>query len=359
MPFPSSSRQDKLEAGQWIARLDRGLTSAEHEELQQWMSNSRRREVLMRLAEDWDDMSVVAELADLFPLRKNEDTTWTPVTRVAAVIGAAVALGAIALTLLPDLARRHAPGTTVAAVQSVAPEAPVFRATYSTPIGKHLTVELPDHSHLRLNTNTELQVEYSQDARLLTMTRGEALFEVAKDPDRVFRVRVAGYDFKAVGTAFDIRADAPGSLRLTVTEGRVRVHPVPSAEQPADRAHNTAPRFNDATDVVVGANQAVSIEARSQRIDVLTASQVAAATAWQRGVVVFDATPLSQVVAELSRYSTERWIIAEPALAHMSVSGYFQVGDTQSLIAALQQNIGIRVTRHNGDLLLSGAQQER
>ena len=351
--FPNS-RRDKEEAGQWLARVDRGLTQAEHVELCEWLREPRHREALFRLARDWDSLAVLEELAELFPLSADEGFSWRFAGRIAAVLLLAIGVAAVLFYSHP-----HSRSATEARVRSLLNDGArdaSFSADYATSIGEHRTVALPDTSEIRLNTNTELHVEYSATARLLTMSRGEAIFQVAKDPNRAFIVRVAGYDFKAVGTAFDIRADAPGGLQLTVTEGRVRVHRTPVAG-PGDRAPAVRPAPpGDTTDVVVEANKAVSIDAHSERIDAVTPDQIADTTAWQHGVIVFKATPLAQVISELSRYSTARFVISEPELAQLPVSGYFAVGDIDSLAAALEQNVGIKITKQNGYLLLSGPQ---
>ena len=352
--FPNS-RLEKEEAGQWLARVDRGLTREEHIALGEWLREPRHREILFRLARDWDSMAVLEDLAELFPLPADEGFSWRFVGRAAVVLLLVTSCTALLFYSRPH-GRSAFPAAVVEGTNGAARDLS-FTADYATPVGQHRTVELPDTSEIQLNTNTEVHVEYSAAGRLLQMSRGEALFQVAKDPNRAFIVRVAGYDFKAVGTAFDVRADAPGGLQLTVTEGRVRVHRTVAAELESDPARTVQPTASgDTTDVVVEANKAVSIDAHSERIDVLTSDQVADTTAWQHGVIVFKATPLAQVVSELARYSTVRFVISEPELAQLPVSGYFAVGDIDSLAAALEQNVGIKISRQNGYLLLSSSQ---
>lgn len=334
-------RLDKDEAGQWIARIDRGLSREEHDALQEWLRDPRRCEILLRLARDWDRMSVVSELADLFPLPEAEGFSWMFLGKAAAILLVTGALAAAVFSWHPLFVYKESR----------------FRAEYSTAIGERRTVDMPDHSRLRLNTNTDLKIDFSDDTRLVTMSRGEAMFEVAKDPRRVFTVRVAGYEFKAVGTAFDIRADSPVGLQLTVTEGRVRVHHI---DRRTNASHSSPPTvFMDRSDVVVEANKAFSIADHRKRIAALTPDQVAAATAWQHGAIVFKATPLGEVIDELARYSTERFVIVQPDLAKIPVSGYFEIGDMDSLTTALEENVGIKITRHNGYLLLSRAHKNQ
>lgn len=357
LPFPNS-RLEKVEAGQWLARADRGLTRDETEALSEWLREPRRREMLFSLARDWDSMAVLEELAELFPLPEE--------TRFSGRLAGAIAVALLLVTVVaagvfyisPHGRNVTSPVPQVTAVpRNKAPHQGAFAADYATLIGQRRTVELPDHSEVQLNTNTQLHVEYSTTARLLIMSQGEAIFHVAKDPSRVFTVRAAGFDFKAIGTVFNVRADGQDHLRLTVAEGRVRVHRTPPAEIVRSAVHAVPPTaFSDATDVVVEANNDVSIGPDSERIDVLTPDQVADATAWQRGVIAFRAIPLEHVISELARYSTVRFVISGPQLARLPVSGYFEVDDINSVVAALEQNVGIKITKHDGYLLLSTPQ---
>lgn len=352
LPFPNS-RRDKEEAGQWLARVDRGLTANEQDALGDWLREPRRRDMLFRLARDWDSMAVLEELAALFPLPAQRGLSWGLAGGIAAALLLVGIIGA-GLYFIRAHGRMPSAPQAAAAQRNEAAPASSFAADYSTSVGQRLIVKLPDRSEVRLNTNTQLHVEYSATARLITMSQGEAIYQVAKDPSRVFTVRAAGFDFNALGTVFNVRADRQDSLRLTVTEGRVQVHRTPPAEIVPGAAHPVAPTaVGDATDVVVEANNAVSIGSHSERIDVLTPDQVADATAWQRGVISFKATPLEQVVSELARYSTVRFVISDPKLARLRVSGYFEVDDTDNLLAALEQDVGIKITKHDGYLLLS------
>jgi transmembrane sensor len=63
---------------------------------------------------------------------------------------------------------------------------------------------------------------------------------------------------------------------------------------------------------------------------------------WRTGMLTFDREPLESVVAEVSRYTTLRFIIPEKQVREMVVGGVFKVGDTESLFEALQLGFGIR-----------------
>jgi transmembrane sensor len=354
LQFPDQ-RIEQEQAATWIARLDRGLRGSEQEQLRLWLAeDARHREALLDVARIWDRMDMLAELAELFPLHEETIASrWRGAGQVAlaliVLVGLIASLFEFRLRSAP-VAGTQAPIAAIAPVATVPEDSP-FVAHYATAVGEQRSVELPDHSTIRLNTNTALRVEFSATARLLRMTRGEANFEVAKDPARLFTVRVAGFDFNAVGTAFNIRADSPRSVRLTVTQGRVRIHRTPLPAADGGQAIASPSLLDDVTEVE--ANKEVVIGQSSERIEALGQEQVAAATAWQRGMMIFEATPLEQVVTELGRYSTTRFVIVDARIGRVPVSGYFKIGDVDGLSAALQRNFGIDVQKSNNLILLS------
>jgi transmembrane sensor len=353
--FPNP-RLELEQATAWIVRLDRGLRGAERKELSIWLAASdRHREALLEAAGLWDRTDMLSELAELFPLReevieRRSVMAWPAVAASVALVGLAVT---VFMFQFQGSNRAALPGAELASTKSVSigqqQGSPTFTQNYATAIGEQRSVDLPDHSRIMLNTNSALQIEFSATERLVKMTRGEANFKVAKDPARAFTVRVAGIDFTAVGTAFDIRADSPRGLRLTVTEGRVRVHhSLLSANDSVITSGMSA-----LIDVEVEANKELVIDPATRSIDSLEQAQVAAATSWQRGMVVFQGTPLDQVVAEFARYSTTRIVIADPALGRIPVSGYFKLGDIDGLSVALKQNFDIDVQKNNDSIVLT------
>jgi transmembrane sensor len=355
--FPDPLQAEER-AALWITRLDRGLRGGEREQLRRWLATDKRhRAALMGAARLWDRMDVLADMAELFPL--HEGALGGRMRRAGALAATLVAVAGVVAALLVFRAHedRGAMGTGASAVApaelaSHGTPVPAFLADYATAVGEQRSIDLPDHSVIRLNTNTALRVEFTGTARLIRMARGEANFEVAKDRARVFTVRVAGLDFNAVGTAFDIRADSARGVRLTVTEGRVRVRPAsqPAAGASVDEQRKVA---SGAADLDVDANRQAVIGQSGESVQDLAPAEIAAVTAWQHGMMVFDATPLEQVVSEVSRYSTRRVVIAQRTLAQIPVSGYFKVGDIDALSAALERNFGIDVQKSDDVITLS------
>ena len=94
--------------------------------------------------------------------------------------------------------------------------------TYQTAHGEQIVAQLPDGSELHLNTDSSVTVRYTRSERVVEIARGQALFTVARDEHRRFRVAAGDAHVLAVGTRFDIYR-RPDATIVTVVEGSVAV----------------------------------------------------------------------------------------------------------------------------------------
>src|SRR6185312_8533669 len=99
---------------------------------------------------------------------------------------------------------------------------PVARAD-SIVISQPERKTLVDGSVVELRDTAEIAVDYAGPLRRVTLRRGEALFQVAKNPARPFVVKAGGLEVRAVGTAFSVQIDG-AAVDVLVTEGRVSVN---------------------------------------------------------------------------------------------------------------------------------------
>lgn len=350
--FPDQSDAGE-QAAQWIVRLDRGLSRPEQDELQKWLAASpRHRELLLRTAELWDKTGILSDIADLFPL----PSTHRRHSRKRAYALAAGILAIAGIGSLRLWSGSHGPGGPDPALPS--PQA--LTAAFGTAIGEQRRVDLPDGSILHLNTDSQIQVRFQAGRRDVELLRGEALFSVAKDPGRVFTVKVGDSEFRAVGTAFNLRMDPARGVQLTVTEGRVRVV-VPATTMPADTTASAGaglPAKAAPTEITVDAGKAVTVAATAQTVEPLRAAELEAATAWTRGMILFEAEPLGRAIQEISRYSALRFIIEDRSINDIPVSGYFRTGDIDGLIGTLEGNFPVTVQRE-GDAVRLRARRHR
>jgi transmembrane sensor len=205
-----------------------------------------------------------------------------------------------------------------------------------------------------------LRVHYTDTVRKIELVSGEAHFQVAKHEGRVFSVQVGANEFRAVGTAFDIRVDSERGIKLTVTEGRVQVRTPSGAGRlnaGINGGVNTLARNEvgepATTDIFVDAGREVAIDTAVQTVQQLQPAQIQAALAWKSGMIAFDADPLEKAIREVNRYSTTRFLITDEKTKKLPVSGYFRVGDIDGLMATLHNNFNIEATRDGDVIILS------
>ena len=95
-------------------------------------------------------------------------------------------------------------------------------SSFRTAIGAITAVPMSDGSKVTLNTDSQIHIAVTGHERRINLGRGEAFFEVAKDPNRPFVVVAGHCRVVAVGTQFSVWREAD-EVRVVVTEGRVRV----------------------------------------------------------------------------------------------------------------------------------------
>lgn len=224
-------------------------------------------------------------------------------------------------------------GATLLSMPDRQRDQPVPRVTYSTPIGVSKTVELADGSRIELNTDTELTVTLSPARRQIALRSGQAIFHVAHDAARPFVVSSAAGDVTALGTVFDVRLT--GDLyAVTLVEGRVEVAMADRNRAAAGRRWQLTPGQR----LIGGGGAEPAIE--TVAVDV--------ATSWQDGIAVFDNTTLAAAVAEMNRYTRQKIVLVDPALAALPISGAFKTGSNEDFVAALAAYYPIAVRRSEG-----------
>jgi transmembrane sensor len=335
------------QAADWLVADDEGLDARESAALAAWLKASPihveeflRVSVIardLREARTDPDYSLETVLAQA---RSEDDTPVRPLwPRVVAPVSgmssrrwltAAVAMAAVvALSLgLPSL-------WSVRPVAPVPISVPTTTLHFETGHGEQLSRRLADNSVLHLNTDSAVTIRFSKSERLVTLTSGQAEFEVAHEPARAFRVLTGSAEVIAIGTQFDVRLEEDSTL-VTVIAGRVAVGPSPMLEKRGTNP-NGAPRY-----VHVDADQQIRVtEAEWPAIPIAVNAQ--RTTAWLHREIVFDHEPLQRVVAEFNRYAPKPIEIATPALQSLQISGAFATDDTDAFIAFLRTLKGVRV----------------
>jgi transmembrane sensor len=229
---------------------------------------------------------------------------------------------------------------------------------YDTTIGEQRSVTLPDGSTVDLNSNSRIEMRYSERGRDIELLEGQALFNVARDPARPFVVSSGTTRVRAVGTQFDVYRKPSGTM-VTVVEGRVSVlggvRDISSTRGSAGAAApaHTAP----AAEVLLTAGgQVLVTDATIQRA---ARPNISSAVAWRQRQLVFDSASLAEVAEEFNRYNTRQLVIRDAGLRSFHISGVFSSTDPASLIRFLRERPEVQVTETASEILVTKSSPAR
>ncbi|ATQ69582.1 MULTISPECIES: FecR family protein [Methylosinus] len=259
------------------------------------------------------------------------DAAFQKITSVCGFLGAK----------LPGARIRKAPGRKrkIAGVAAAGALALLFqhdiflylRATHVTGAGETRAVTLADGSRVELDAKSAIAVHFADGERRIALLEGEAWFEVAPDPARPFVVAAGSGAVTALGTAFDV-AVAGERVRVVVGEHSVKVE-------------------NGGAGVVVAEGERTAFTGGAEASPPAR-TDVARATGWRRGRLIFADAPLGEVVATLARHHRGYVAFLDPALKARRVTGVFLADDPLAAFDELESALGLRLTRLSNYLIL-------
>ena len=344
MTTPSPSTLRGLAPGEaaaaWIVRITEGPLGPEDQaEFDTWRADSPANAAAFAKAEAaWGLFDGAAGDAALDALRASalaagkepRHGLWAGIgVGIAASLLAAIALNADHLPFrqkadAPQVAAKSTPATIVT------PKVPES-GEFVTAKGERRTVRLADGSMITLNTDSAIRVRYGADRRLVRLLRGQALFEVAKDPHRPFVVHAGVKQITALGTIFEVRLLDADYMKVTLVEGKVVVDE--GENRPLDDRPIMVPAVLAPGDTLL-----VSDGARPVKFKEDVDQQLR----WREGFVEFNDTTLAEAVAEMNRYSGKQLVIDNPATGNLRVSGVFRTGNPERFAAIVGELLPVR-----------------
>lgn len=155
----------------------------------------------------------------------------------------------------------------------------------STGKGERASMTLPDGTKIALNYDS--QVTYDPEAFAKGERRidfdGEGYFQVKKDSRHPFVIHAQGLQVEVLGTVFNLLArNGDTHSELFLEEGSVRLMSVLTGEK-----------------VLLSPNQKAVLSVETGHIVVQTMENIAEASAWRKGDLIFRNEPLGNVLRTL------------------------------------------------------------
>lgn len=210
-------------------------------------------------------------------------------------------------------------------------------ADYRTATGEQRQIKIAADVSVRLNTQSSIAIQ-TPDANVdrIQLIAGEASFVTSTQAQRSLMVLAA--DGATIGSRarFDVRhmnVAGRASVCVTCLDGQVRI------EKGADS-------------MTLGSGQQTRYDGdglgRAMTID----SDIV--SAWQRGIIVFRAVPLAEVVEEINRYRPGKIVLIDRELGTKPVSGRFRVDQMDEILNRLKQAFNARIRTLPGGIVLLG-----
>lgn len=192
-------------------------------------------------------------------------------------------------------------------------------------------VTLNDGSHVSVGPHTQLRDRFGERQRLLSLARGEALFQVAKDPSRPFIVDAGYAVVRATGTRFAV-SRRERDVIVTVEEGTVLV---------SDGAGRSGALALSAADQVT---------VSSAWPPAVRHVNAARELAWSNRLLVFEDETVAAAAAEFNRRNRVQ-IAVDPELGSKQVRGIFHADDPASFAESIALAKKGAVVRQSPELI--------
>ncbi len=202
------------------------------------------------------------------------------------------------------------------------------QADYRTRTGQQRQILLSDNIKIEMNTRTSLDI--SPQGSQLELISGEIMVSASREMGEPFVVTAAGGRIVAKDAIFNARY-TEDKVCVTCVTGTIRIH------------------NRDAVLEVPQGYQAAYANAGGASVSV---ANTAIVTAWQDGEVVFESTPISDVVVEINRYRPGRVIIANEVLGRRRLNASFPIGSMDEALEAIQQIYGAHAVELPGGIIV-------
>lgn len=190
-------------------------------------------------------------------------------------------------------------------------------------------ITLPDGSEVILNSASTLRTPARfENGKRVVELEGEGYFKVETNPDWPMYVRTSkGVTVKVTGTEFNLSTYSDdAALKLTLVRGKVTL---------LDEKNDTEVIVKEKEEVVVGATSKLEKPARK-------AADMRLNTSWKDGYLVFDNTPIREVIKKMERWYGVDITVADARVMNNTFTASFRSESLQQVLTLLDITCGIK-----------------
>lgn len=296
------------QAAYWFATLqDENHSAAEEQAFKEWLASSEQHQAA------WQQVALFSQTMTELD-KKAAKSALTPHTRKTARSFSHVALFSSLLLI----------GLTLFTFWGRPPS-----GHYQTQIGETKQLELADGTQLWLNTNTSVDIVYSEQLRAIQLHQGEIWVRSGKEKNRSYRDLVVATEdgqLIALGTEFSVRYKSDFTV-LNVFEGAVEI----------------APSDTRASTLIIPSGQQGRFDETHILEQGLSAEQASAA--WVNGMLFANEQPLCDFIDELNRYRPEA-IQCPESLNRYRLVGTYPLKKMANILLAIETSLPVSIQQN-------------
>ena len=241
--------------------------------------------------------------------REKPKVRWLiPVIRVAAVLVLGVVMG----VFIRNFSNKEA----------------ISYYTAKCPKGSVSSLVLPDNTVIYLNADSE--VKYTIDGKdgvREVFLNGEAWFDVAKNPEKPFRVYTSTYDIEVTGTQFNVKAyESESYVATTLEEGEVKI--------------TTSESFNLEDELILKPGQQAVFD-KEQKVLKVQEVNTEWYTSWKYNKLIFINMKLSELKVLLERQYGVTIVIRNDSLLNLHFDGIIKNETILEIMEILKTTLSI------------------
>ena len=217
-----------------------------------------------------------------------------------------------------------------------------FDKRIATDIGEWDQTLLADGSVLRVGPQTQLRWSFDAGQRTIVLSRGEAVFEVAKDPKRPFIVTTPLGDVRAIGTQFGVSLLNGATAVVTVAHGKVAVTKPSNGHRVADDASGAVTELVADQQIVMSAGGAEPVK----EVDASRELQ------WASGYYEFRGETVGQAIDEFNRRNRLQVVMADPRIGEIAMPfTTVKLDDPETFAVMLAARPDVQVAYENAKVI--------
>ncbi len=210
---------------------------------------------------------------------------------------------------------------------------PVMQTIAIAEIGQIKAQTLEDGTKLNINANSEVEVTYYRDKRLVKLKRGEVIFEVARDENRPFVIDSGFGRVTVLGTRFAVNR-LQKRIRVSVDHGRVQLETV--------NENGGAQQSNSLINTLI-LNDGEVAEIMQNQTPKRTTQSANDAFSFAKGAISFDKAGLAEIAETLSRYRKPAVTLQSSLVDDSEITAVIKVQDIEKFIANLPDMAAVQV----------------